>query len=73
MADPDRRAWAKTVFLMTKLIDPREDEMQTLVQLILWANWPLQCPNRDRQKNRTLQQIQAEDQAQFKNDFNNNW
>lgn len=31
MTDPDRRASAKVVFLMTKLIDPRGDEMYTLV------------------------------------------
>lgn len=31
MTDPDRRASAKAVFLMTKLTDPCEDEMCTLV------------------------------------------
>lgn len=31
MTDPDRRASAKVVFLMTKLIDPCGDEMYTLV------------------------------------------
>lgn len=65
MADPERRAFAKVVFLMAKLIDPCKDETCTLIPPFSGLT-PIMSHS-GQAKNGTLQHIQVKDQACSRN------